>query len=1259
MVFDTPGGSTTATMSLPALVVSGISVVSGDTTFDLGGGTYAGDAGTVGSGGGAAGVLVLDGTLGMSSFAIGNGVGSDVDLIISNGGGVTTTGALTAMSDATVLIDGGTLTTASLSLANAVDFQSGAIVVNGDLTWADLGTPGPIVLDATRTLTVGQAFTGGAAGTLTLDGGALSVGSFAAGSSLDYQSGDLTVATGSIGVGGAHVIAGSASLGTGDQWDIGDTLHTVVGFSLTVDGGAVMADGLTNAGTYTQNSGSTTANVFLNTASGSFNLAGGSMTVGQVAGNQGTFNLSGPATFRLTGENLMIDAGGDFGDQFTVAQGGTLRVDMNTQVGASGPGTLTLDAGATLITSALVVGDGTAIDRNPTAVIRANQISNLGTIGLDTVAGWDVLPWTSSSIALINSGTLTHNTSAVTTLSARVVGTGAVAVHAGTVVLDNRDAAFDWTTSNDFDIAIDAELAFQSVFGPVGNFSDLTLASPAAITNNGTLRLVDQHLGLRGDYTGTGRLVMEQDARVTLDPANGPVTIHDLSAGGGPTFRRYGGGMVDLTVLRSDGMNVDFGVGIDVTFVEDVTLTGGTFNEAITNSGVLRLAEGAQVVRQPDGQGDEGLAHNMAGASILLGDDSEFRPYGELQNDGLISLSGADIALLEPRELEGTGVVSSGDGTLDLLVSDLDNWAGTFAGNAGSTLNVTYRGAGPLAGPASIDTDGGLFLWLVETLALDDTLRVGGLLTINRTPNFELDLSTATVELHDVRMIDVDTWQIHSAPTLVLDSLTIHDNAAGDPGHLTINYDGELTIGAGGIVAGTGVTLDGGGTVRVLGASVPRYYEVRDNGTLEVGAGLAPDVVNDVQLHGNTHLINHAGSTIESLFLVSRGSGERFTNHGTVTTTLIDETVDWSNISSVVNHGTIVFSVDERFILPDGFENHGTLSVEAGADLRFLDMSQSATGSLAVQNAAVLFTNSSGGANVLNGSIDFTGADVTIGGTVLIEAGTVVASLGTIISSGDSTLTSFTGQTLDVEDVFLPTRLNTASNLTDAFRVHGTISSGHGGRLSIPAFIAGTVAPGDSVVGDYAVLRFDRDLVFETGSRLEMGFIDGPLHDRLWTGRDLIIEPGVTLDLDTLMLSATSLDLGAVLQLIFADAPMTGAFDVVSGLDLGDGRRFTLNYETAGLLLEVHLAGDVDGDGFVGAVDLDVLLAEWGDRVAAGTGADLTGDGLVGQSDLDIVTSHWGQGTPPSPNVPEPGSLAVLLAGGVLLQRRRRNLRHA
>ncbi len=86
------------------------------------------------------------------------------------------------------------------------------------------------------------------------------------------------------------------------------------------------------------------------------------------------------------------------------------------------------------------------------------------------------------------------------------------------------------------------------------------------------------------------------------------------------------------------------------------------------------------------------------------------------------------------------------------------------------------------------------------------------------------------------------------------------------------------------------------------------------------------------------------------------------------------------------------------------------------------------------------------------------------------------------------------------------------------------------------------------------------------------------------------------------------------------------------------------------------IPGDLDGDGFVGINDLNLVLGNWNQNVPPGDPlADPSGDGFVGIEDLNLVLGNWNTGTPPggSPNtIPEPGSLALLGAGYMTLMRR-------
>ena len=88
------------------------------------------------------------------------------------------------------------------------------------------------------------------------------------------------------------------------------------------------------------------------------------------------------------------------------------------------------------------------------------------------------------------------------------------------------------------------------------------------------------------------------------------------------------------------------------------------------------------------------------------------------------------------------------------------------------------------------------------------------------------------------------------------------------------------------------------------------------------------------------------------------------------------------------------------------------------------------------------------------------------------------------------------------------------------------------------------------------------------------------------------------------------------------------------------------------------LPGDLDGNGFVGVDDLNLVLQYWNQTVPpASHAADPSGDGFVGIDDLNAVLLNWNIGTPPTAGstVPEPATASLaLLAGLTCLGRRSR-----
>jgi hypothetical protein len=126
---------------------------------------------------------------------------------------------------------------------------------------------------------------------------------------------------------------------------------------------------------------------------------------------------------------------------------------------------------------------------------------------------------------------------------------------------------------------------------------------------------------------------------------------------------------------------------------------------------------------------------------------------------------------------------------------------------------------------------------------------------------------------------------------------------------------------------------------------------------------------------------------------------------------------------------------------------------------------------------------------------------------------------------------------------------------------------------------------------------------------------------------------------------------------LFTWGSETGRFSQLNLPALGAGLSWNASQLYSTGTLSVTISGDVNGDGIVNGLDINLIASKW---LASGTGVagDANNDGVVNGLDINLVATNWlhaaGSGT--ATQVPEPSTAALaLLASATLYARRRRS----
>jgi hypothetical protein len=772
---------------------------------------------------------------------------------------------------------------------------------------------------------------------------------------------------GDLNIAGTVDLSGGGTLTLGQTGTGGDILNApgLSGSGLVNVNNTISGNGVIDLGSFdNQADGTLEAQSYLQINAGTFTNEGivtdeANATL-QLGANGATQSLDNTGT-------VAIDAGGD------LAVSGAYTVSGSGEIGLKGAG-------------AAITSDGAPATFTNASTIDAFYTSGIGDADL-TFDNSGSLTASGSGVTLtidtglnnvVNTGTMTAESSAVLTIASDVINQGTLeagtASSMGTLDLGQDDQGASFSADN----------------------TGLILVDPGS------------DLAISGNYevAGSGEIYLKGAGAITSDGA-GPATFLNAS-----TIEAFGNNQIGDVGLKSANDLAFSNSGTVAATGLGVTLTIDTGAYTVTNSGTLAAVNAASL----------SIVSNLTNQGIVEAGTASSSPYGATTGTVDLGLDGGTASATN------TGAINVYAGS-DLAISG--NYAVSGSGSIalkGAGADITSDGTAPatFTNASEIEALGTDQIGDVGIKSANDLTFVNTGSVIATLSGTELTINTGANAVNDSGGL----LEAVNSAVLVIDS----NVNTGKSGTIEANAFGTVTVN--GAVSGSGtlssgsvdtalLDLSGGGTFAgaISGTGTVEFGGVT---TLDAGAKLsAADVVETSSLTlANVGVSNGAGdiftmtaSSGETITLGRTGSGS-FTNAGT----LLANGAGTAVIAApVVDNGAILVT-SGMLEVTGKLSGSGSLIAGAGA-VAYLTAGGALTE--AISGAGMLEL---GGAYTLAGG-DVTAATVEVNaarslsgnGTLagaLIDKGSVASSGGELLVggalSGNGTLSAGAGTVLDL-----------------------------------------------------------------------------------------------------------------------------------------------------------------------------------------------------------------------------------------------------
>lgn len=1214
------------------------------------------------------GLVPFNGNFSGTDFnaVIDGGLAGASDVTLSNN--ITIVNLTVSQGDSLTVTSGNTLTLEGNNSAN-----QGTIILDGMLglttvTLLNITGDGEIILTDENTSRIGSGVNGEAMrnvggtirgkgriqtvlnneGVLRAEGGTLTLNKL-----VNNSGGDVEIASDAVliasTISGGDVIAEAGALLNG-----GTLASTTISGELEVQSGTLqnaslsalgviqvlggdyltLRDLFSNAGTVnlTGSSATGTATIVLNT-SGPVTLSGG----GEIIMSETNYARIGQG---FNGEHLInadhtIRGSGTINSSMTNeslirVEGGTMSISrsINNNAGVieiASDGTLYGGSGASIIF-------GGTIQSADGAVLNGTYISDVSFIGdLDAVSGRITdSTMTAASTLDIPYGTLElggtiDNQTTITVLGSSAIGTARLGV--------NPSDPVSLTGGGEL-VLTDGSYSYlgQGFVGESLTNVDNTIRGAGSvfsfIINQSTIRAGGGTLSFSkpvNNYAGTFEVAADGLLSVPQGLTGGTLTVDPAGS--------VSGLLVDVTNTGTlpvrpaawiQPQNTLINQGSVIIYGSSAT---GTGRMTISTSNPVSLLGGGDVVLTDDNYTSIGQGFN---GELLTNVDNTIRGAGfiftDVINESLIRAEGGKLSI--------NGDVDNTAGQVEIAADGMLGGTGDITGGS-----VVSADGGMLMGPTLISVDISGDLDASAGAITDSTLMSGGTLDVLDGGNITLAGSFTNQSLVTVK----GSPSLGSARLSISSSNPVSLTGSGEVVLTDDNYSaigqgfaGEELTNVDNTIRGAGyinselinqslVRAEGGKlTINKEVDNATGVFEVAADGTLAVSNGLVGGTLNtdaagtvtgklrDVTSTGSLGVRPGGSVTLEDSF-VNQGV---VTIHGSSSTGLGSLEINNSSPVTLTGGGEVILASSNYTRIGGGFAEESLINVDntiRGEGYINSELTNQAT--LRAQNGTLTLTK-----------------DLLGTGDTFVDAGaTLVFNGGTL---QQQTLTVDPAGTFD----FNGTRLEVVDFTGDFVQDSGTYAPGS--------------SPAESTLnGGYQLASNNATLEIEIGGTA-LGDFD-----------QLTVSGAVDLNgkLSIVSLPSYVPSAGDTFVVLKALGGLTGDFTTINGQIIGEGPgpgyQIILDYTSGTVTLQTTLPGDLNGDGFVGIADLNLVLGNWNLNVPPGDPlADPSGDGFVGIADLNVVLGNWNGDFPPATGaaaIPEPGTVGLVGLGVAALARHR------